>query len=143
MAWRNYEVRGGGDVHVVNEQGGLLPASYATGLVLTGKTRVFAGYFVKLALSSGTEFTGEDSHSLRSALLRLASNLSAVRLALDCAGLDPRWRESGLSENTGYGYFIFHPEAVHMMAAVPAISADHDPLDEMIAEAVSRMRIGW
>lgn len=143
MAWRHYEVRGRGDVPVVIEQGDSLLATYTTGLVSTGKTRVFAGYFVKLVLPSGTEFAGEDEYSRRSALLRLASNLSAVKIDLLCAGIDPRWRESGLSENSGYGYFVFHPEAVHMMDPVPPMPSECDPVDGLIAEAVNGMRIGW
>lgn len=143
MAWRHYEVRGRGDVPVVDELGCTLSARYTTGLVSTGRSRVFAGYFVKLILPSGTEFAGEDEHSLRSALLRLASSMAAVRIDLQCAGLDPRWRESGLSENSGYGYFTFYREAVHMMEPVPAIRDDRDSLAEMIAEAVNGMRIGW
>jgi hypothetical protein len=119
MAWQHYEVRGSGDVRVVVEETGALSARYTTGIISTGKTRVFAGYFVGLVLPSGTEFTGEDEHSLRRALMRLASDLSAVLIELQCAGLDPGWQESGLSENSGYGYFTFYPEAIHMLAAVP------------------------
>jgi len=143
MAWRHYEVRGTGQVMVLDHEGAAIDATYSSGLVSTGKTRVFAGYFVRLVLASGTEFTGEDGHSLRAALLRLSSNISAVRLELRCSGIDPRWRESGLSENSGWGYFIFWPEAVHMMSAVPeSIQADNEALDREIAEAVSSMQIG-
>lgn len=143
MAWRHYEVRGAGDVPVVIEETGAVSARYTTGIVSTGKTRVFAGYFVGLVLPSGTEFTSEDEHSLRRALVRLASNLSAVLIGLQCAGLDPRWQESGLSENSGYGYFTFYPEAVHMLAPVPPMPDRDDAIDRLIVEAVNGMRIGW
>jgi hypothetical protein len=143
MAWRHYEVRSTGDVPVVIEQCDILSATYTTGIVSTGKRRVFAGYFVALVLPSGTEFTGEDEHSLRRALRRLAANLSSVRIDLQCAGLDPRWQESGLSENSGYGYFTFYPEAVHMMASVPPTPDEAVVIDRLIVEAVSQMRLGW
>lgn len=143
MAWRHYEGRSTGDVPVVIEQGDTLSATYTTGIVSTGRTRVFAGYFVGLVLPSGTEFTGEDEHSLRRALRRLAANLSSVRIDLQCAGLDPRWQESGLSENSGYGYFTCYPEAVHMMAPVPQLPEPDAEIDRLIVETVNQMRIGW
>lgn len=142
MAWRHYEGRHTGQVGLINQSGELSAAEYEHGLVATGKTRVFAGYFVRLTLPGGTEFLGEDEHSLRSALLRLSSNMSAVRLAPECSGLDPRWRESGLSENTGYGYFIFYPESVHMMDPVPSTLEVNTGVDVEIRKAVAGMQIG-
>ncbi|WP_242122203.1 hypothetical protein [Sphingomonas lacusdianchii] len=143
MVWRHYEIRGRGTVSVLGDDGVAIDATYNSGLVATGKTRVFAGYFVRLTLPSGTEFLGEDEHSLRSALLRLASNMSAVKLAPQCAGLDPRWRESALSENSGFGYFVFHPEPVHMMDPTPsALGANDTDIEAEIREAVEGMRIG-
>ena len=143
MAWRHYEVRHTGQVVLIDQTGGQITAEYESGLVATGKTRVFAGYFVRLTLPSGTEFLGEDEHSLRSALLRLASNMSAVKLVPQCSGLDPRWRESGLSENSGFGYFVFHPEPVHMMDPTPsALKVNKTDIDGEIREAVAGMRIG-
>lgn len=143
MAWRHYEVRHTGQVVLIDQTGGRITAEYESGLVATGKTKVFAGYFVRLTLPGGTEFLGEDEHSLRSALLRLASNMSAVRLTPQCAGLDPRWRESGLSENSGFGYFVFYPEPVHMMDPMPSkLEAGDGEIDAEIREAVEGMRIG-
>lgn len=143
MTWRHYEVRSRGNIDVTDSGLLYIQASYSLGIVSTGKSRVFAGYYVTLVLASGTEFTGEDEHSLRSALLRLGSNLSAVNLAITCSGLDPRWRESGLSENTGWGYFVFWPEAVHMMSPVPTTAQPpEDDLDRLISEAVAGLRIG-
>lgn len=143
MVWRHYEVRHTGQVVLIDQTGGRITAEYESGLVATGRTRVFAGYFVRLTLPGGTEFLGEDEHSLRSALLRLASNMSAVRLAPQCAGLDPRWRESGLSENSGFGYFVFYPEPVHMMDPMPStLEAGDGGIDAEIREAVEGMRIG-
>lgn len=143
MEWRHYEVRDQGTALVLDKDGVAIDATYSLGLVSTGRSRVFAGYFVKLILATGTEFMGEDEHSLRPALWQLASSLSSVGLELRCSGLDQRWRESGLSVDTGWGYFMFYPEAVHMMAAVPeAVRSEGEALDREISEAVSNMRIG-
>ncbi|WP_156370166.1 hypothetical protein [Novosphingobium sp. Leaf2] len=143
MAWRHYEIRHSGQVELIGQTGKQITATFERGLVATGRTRVFAGYFVRLTLSSGTEFLGEDEHSLRSALLRLSSNISAVKLALCCSGVDPRWRESGLSENSGWGYFVFYPEAVDMMDPVPTtLEVDNAGVDEEIRKAVADIRIG-
>ena len=139
MAWRHYEGRDKGTVAVLDADSLPILTTYEHGIVSTGRTRVF----VRATLPSGTEFTGEDEHSVRSALLRLAFNLSAVNLTLKCSGLDPRWRESGLSENTGWGYFVFDPEVVHMMSPVPQTVGESHDLDREIMEAVSSMRIGW
>lgn len=124
MAWRHYEVRNTGQVGISDHTGRRITAKYERGVVATGRMRVFAGYFVRVTLLSGTEFLGENEHSLRSALLRLASNLSAVKMTLCCSGTDPRWRESALSENSGYGYFVFYPDPVDMMSPIPR-SVEH------------------
>jgi hypothetical protein len=142
MAWRHYETRNEGTVSLCDGKDATVLATYRHGIVSTGRSRVFAGHFVQVILPSGTEFTGEDEHSLRSALLRLASSLSSVDLITTCSGLDPRWRESGLSENTGWGYFVFYPEAVHMMTPIPPSVEKRDALDREKSGTVSGMRIG-
>lgn len=118
MAWRHYEVRITGQVKLTDEQAF---ANFETGFVHTGKSRVFAGYFVRVTTTNGTVFLGEDRHSIRAALSRLAGDMFAVNLILPCSGLDPRWLESGLSQNSGWGYFPPHTEAIHMMCPVPAM----------------------
>lgn len=142
MGWRHYEGRKKGNVLLLDGDGARIHATYEHGLVLTGRSRVFAGYYVCVTLPNETEFTGEDEHSLHSALLRLASNLAAGKLILTCSGLDPRWRQSGLSENTGWGYLPFYPEAVHMMSPIPESVEHVDELDREIREATSDMQIG-
>lgn len=143
MAWRHYETRHEGAISLCSGKGATVVVTYRYGIVSTGRSRVFAGHFIQAVLPSGTEFMGENEHSLRSALLRLASNLSVVNLTTNCSGLDPRWRESGLSENTGWGYFVFWPEAVHIMSPVPpSVDKKDSDLDCEIHEAVSNMQIG-
>jgi len=143
MEWRHNEVRAAGAAILVDRDGLPVTATYKMGIVSTGRSRVFAGHFVKLVLASETEFTGEDEHSMRSALWRLASNLSSVKLELRCSGLDERWWESGLSANTGWGYFATYPKAVHMMTQVQEqVEQETSALDREIKEAVSGMRVG-
>jgi hypothetical protein len=121
MTWCHYETRYEGTIPLRNDKAASAIAAYRYGITSTGRSRVFSGYFVQAVLLSGSEFTGEDKHSLCSALLQLASSLLAADLIITCSGLHPLWRESGLSRNTGWGYFGSRPEAVHMMSPVPPV----------------------
>jgi len=143
MAWRHYEMRGTGETLVLDETGLPVPASYTSGLILTDRTDAFTGYFVKLTLKTGIEFWGEHRRSLRLALKSLASNLDTVALRLRCSGVDPRWHESPLSMDSGWGYFDFYPEAIHMFAPVPQPVLLDDDLDRQITEAVEEMRFNF
>lgn len=119
MDWRHYEVRATGAAVLVTDKGASVAVAYEMGVVATGRTRVWAGYFVRVMLPGETEFSGENERSLRRALRTLAVSLAAMRLELRCVGLDERWSESGLSVDTGWGYIDGHDRAIHMMDAVP------------------------
>ena len=97
------------------------------GEVFTGKTEVFFGYFVRVINPFGEEWLGEDRHSLRKALREAAEASQGGGWTLLAIGLSSEWRESGLSENSGYGYHPAHPErAVHMLEPIPwEGEADH------------------
>ena len=85
------------------------------GVILTGKQRVFAGYFVQVILPDGEAVLAEDPHILWKALAGVEEKLHALGWSLDAIGLSPDWQESGLSANSGYG---FHPNvigAVHFL----------------------------
>jgi hypothetical protein len=138
--WRHYEVRQSGECAVADDAGKKL-VSFDLGIVETGNSRVFAGYFITIRLGSDEHITGEDEGSLIAALWRLARNISARGLRLRCAGLSGQFRESGLSENTGFGYFGRQQKPTHMMDDLPS-DADDDVIDRMIREAVEGMRIG-
>lgn len=143
MKWRHYEAFEWGVAQVRDEAGDPMAAPYSLGCVRTGNSRVFVGYFVQMTLTNGMIFTGEDRRSLRSALRRLASSLADAKLGVRWSGLDQRWQESGLSADTGWGYFELYPEAVHMLAAVPqSLQTKDGQLEQMIAEAISTMKIG-
>ena len=89
------------------------------GVVLTGKQRVFAGYFVQVVLPSGDEVLAEDPHILWKALARVEQKLNALGWSLDAVGLDPNWQESGLSANSAYGYHPDFKGAVHFFEPLP------------------------
>lgn len=139
MEWRHYEVRQADDCEVRSQEGtSLIP--FTMGIVETGKQRVLAGHFVRLLLADRDPITGEDEHSLRAALWRLARNLEPLGLTLNCVGLRAEFSESGLSVDTGWGYWGPHSEPMHMMDRVPA--DEGRDLDDSIREAVDGMQIG-
>lgn len=141
MGWRHYEARQSGDCEAKDEQGASL-LRYDMGIVETGRSRVFTGHFVRLTLSGDRQITGEDEHSLRAALWRLARNLTPFGVTLNCVGLNAAFDESGLSMDTGWGYWGAHSEPMHMMDPPPAEHESLDDLDQMIREAVDDMGIG-
>ncbi len=140
MAWRHYEVRQSHD-YEVQETKGVSLTRFEMGIVETGRTRVFAGHFIRLMLSDREPIIGEDEHSLRAALWRLARNIEPLGLTLNCVGLSAEFNESGLSMDTGWGYWGRHSEPMHMMDPLP-LEEDHpENLDKMIREAVDSMKI--
>jgi hypothetical protein len=125
---------------MVDDTGADRTATYKMGIVETGRSRLFAGYFFTVALGNEQSTTGEDERSMIAALWRLARNLAARGLQLRCVGMSGEFRESGLSENTGWGYFGRYQQPVHMMDEMPS-GADEAALDCLIREAVGGMRI--
>ncbi len=140
MGWRDYEVRQSGDCQVQHDEQTSL-AGYEIGVVATGRSKVFAGHFVRLTLSNGEQITGEDDRSLRGALWRLAREVGAVGLTMSCVGLSAKFSESGLSVDSGRGYWGRHQQPIHMMNAPPVEHVPEDVLDAMISEAVWGIQI--
>ena len=89
------------------------------GLIHTGRARVFHGYFVEVSGPSGETWLGEHRYSLRGALRDAARRLEDDGWSLSAIGLTCDWRETGLSENSGYGY--------HPAFDGPANFLDFDP----------------
>lgn len=108
------------------------------GIVETGRSRVFAGYFFSVRLADDEQITAEDGGSMIAALWRLARNLSARGLRLQCAGMSGKWRESGLSQKTGWGYYGPQQPPMHMLDDMPDDGAD-EALDRAVREAVDQM----
>ena len=90
------------------------------GEVLTGKTEVFWGYFVRVINPSGEEWLGEDRHSLRRALNGASEAAEHHGWSLIAVGCTPEFQETGLSANSGYGYHPARPNRpIHMLEPVP------------------------
>jgi hypothetical protein len=97
------------------------------GEVFTGKTEVFWGYFVRVINPFGEEWLGEDRHSLRRALTQASEAAEHSGWSLIALGCTPEFQETGLSENSGYGYHTAHPDrAVHMLEPIPRQREAHD-----------------
>lgn len=135
--WRHYQTRQSGDCAVF-DQGRERLVAVDMGIVETGRSRVFAGYFFRVRLADNEQITAEDGGSMIAALWRLARNLSARGLHLQCAGMSGKWRESGLSQNTGWGYYGPQQQPMHMLDDMPPDGAD-EALDRAIREAVDQM----
>lgn len=138
--WRHYGVRKFGEC-TVSDDGKEKLVHYEMGVVETGRSRVFAGYFFRVSLADDEQITAEDGGSMIAALWRLARNLLARGLYLQCAGMSSKWRESGLSQNTGWGYYGPQQQPMHMLDDMPEDGGD-ETLDRAIREAVERIRIG-
>ncbi|MFN3677858.1 MAG: hypothetical protein ACK4TC_18025 [Sphingomonas pseudosanguinis] len=138
--WRHYEIRQSGECTVFDDGNEKLVA-VDMGIVETGRSRVFAGYFFRVRLADDEQITAEDGGSMIAALWRLARNLSARGLHLQCAGMSGKWRESGLSQNTGWGYYGPQQQPMHMLDDMPEDGGD-ETLDRAIREAVDGMKIG-
>lgn len=99
----------------------VIDARYELGTVHTGKARVFVGYFTRLNCADGHTSLGGHPHSLRKALQNLVSDglAPAGYELLNCAALDDRWFETGLSANSGFGYL----DGQEDQGSVPMISS--------------------
>lgn len=133
--WRHYEVLQFGECTVSDT-----PAHCDIGIVETGRSRVFAGYFFRIRLADGEEIIAEDGGSMIAALWHLARSLSARGLHLQCAGMSGKWHESGLSQNTGWGYYGPEQQRMHMLDDMPEDGAD-EILGRAIREAVDGMKV--
>ncbi|NLD96362.1 MAG: hypothetical protein GX635_04515 [Synergistaceae bacterium] len=98
---RGYDKRRSGAVH------------RAHGANRTGRSRMFIGYFASVEID-GEPVTGADSSGIVFALRNCAEKLRARGVVLDAPALSERFYESGLSENSGWGYMRDgHDEPVH------------------------------
>ncbi len=113
MSWKKYQPGKSGECDLAFD-GEVVAARYEVGFIETGRSRVFAGYYIRVTSPEGAVWLGEDTRSILGAL-RAAHKVAANdRGALICAGLDDGFYETGLSGNTGYGY-IGRSDAIYMM----------------------------
>ena len=91
----------------------------SSGTVVTGRTEVFWGFFVRIFTPTGEEWLGEDRRSIVAALRAANEAAEADGWSVLAVGLDDGWQESGLSENSGLGYHPAFDRAMHMLEALP------------------------
>lgn len=99
----------------------VIEADVYFGSVVTGRTETFHGYYVEIACPLSEErWRGEDRRRLLNAL-ELASD-AAKQSGWDVVaiGRTPEFKETGLSENSGYGTHPAYPDRhVHMLEPLP------------------------
>jgi hypothetical protein len=94
----------------------ILDAKGGFGIVETGKTEVFHGYYVRIISPMGEDWLGEDRRSMREALRVAAEAAEMSGWTILAVGLSPDWQESGLSANSGWGSHPAYPDRhVHML----------------------------
>lgn len=120
MVWRHYDAKQAGSC-VITHEGAGEAAPYRFGMVATGRSRVFAGFFVEVEVFGKTHVC-ENDWSIREALRGLALELLSLGVTLECAGICNQWSESGLSANTGWGYLPWEDSAVNMMSPLSSDS---------------------
>lgn len=138
MNWRHYESWQTGKTCVIEGKYSYT-CPFEIGQIATGKQRVFHGFFVRIHLHDGTLVTGEDRHTLRDTLFDLNRQLEDRGMLLLAAGLEPRFSESALSFNTGFGYLSDCDHAVHMME-IPT-PRDRNPEPDLYVEALIRQAV--
>lgn len=119
--WHHFWVKNAGMVEL-RIDGETVDGAFEIGLIETGRQRVFHCYFVKVDFG-GRHWIGTDQWSVRSALEKLATTLAGEGIELKCAGLSGNWYETGLSENSGYGYIDEVDRRVFIMELVREVSS--------------------
>lgn len=122
----------------VNAKHDAQPATFDLGIVEKGPRRVFAGYFVEIAILGGERLVAVDENSMVLALGRLQKSILSRGLRLDCVALSGEWFESGLSANSGWGYYGHYERLLHMMSAMPE-EPQGEALDRLIRRVVGKM----
>lgn len=141
MTWQNFEPSQIGKTCVIDGDDAH-DLQFEMGTICTGRLRVFHRYYVKINLPDGSTAIGEDPYNLRASVLDLDSALKRKDMMLLAAGTDSDWLESGLSQNSGWGYFSNATEASHMMSLPPLRHRDSENdefVDRLIKEAVNGM----
>jgi len=139
--WKHYQASRTGRTCVIDHEH-VRDLPYEIGSLNTGRQRVFSRFFVKITLLDGSEVIGEDPYNLRAALNDVDRQLSERGCILVAAGVEPEFAESGLSQNSGYGYLPNVSRAIHMMDLPPPRFRDCDNdefVSRLIEEAVAGM----
>ena len=101
--WLHFEPRIVG-LCVLHHGGSEVKARFQTGLVESGKSRVYEGLYVRVRYGKQPSWLGRDRWCFQEALLEVAMQARQQGFELWCAGMSPNWYETGLSSGSGYGY---------------------------------------
>jgi len=118
MQWKKYHQMHSRTVRLLKDSA-IADVKVTIGNVYTGKQRVFAGFFCQIECN-GLTILKEDRWNLHRSLLEAAKEVSGHGYALDLYGLQSRYSESGLCENSGYGYVPSIRKAVLMIDPIGA-----------------------
>ena len=123
--WLHFEPRIVG-LCVLHNGNAEVEARFQTGLVESGKSRVYEGLYVKVRYGQILSWLGRDRWSFQEALLEVAMKALNDGYELRCAGLSPEWYETGLSSGSGYGYLRDRENegAVHICDPLTARAGD-------------------
>jgi hypothetical protein len=112
--WKTYPDLGNGNCVVVE-------ADVYFGSVFTGRTETFYGYYVEIISPLSEErWRGQHRHSLLKALERVSDIASRCGWDVVAIGRTPEFKETGLSQNSGYGTHPAYPDPhVHMLEPRP------------------------
>ena len=135
MAWRKYETRISRSCEMFGPDG-VVDAVATLGYVATGKQHVFVAYYAQITDNCGQTFLGENDHSMRQALRAAADHAGLAGWLPLLVGVDENFYETGLSENTGYGYLRGRTGPFHMLDAPPAVlKIETAEIEQAITEA--------
>jgi hypothetical protein len=127
MSWEHFDSKASGTCQLQNSTDNTtLNGQYQRGLISTGKSRVFHGYYIKVYLEDGEIIMGTDpnnSDSYTLALKDFNAHLAAKNLRLLVAGNVPEYSESAMSGPAGYGYLPGEKKAVDIMSSYPLDNA--------------------
>ncbi|MBK1642466.1 hypothetical protein CKO12_11370 [Chromatium okenii] len=122
MRWEHFEPKKSGTCQLQKTTDNtILSGEYERGIVTTGKSRVFHGYYVRVDID-GETVTGFDpihSESYHLALQNCNAQLAEKDLRLLVAGNVPEYSESAMSGGSGYGYLPGHKKAIDIMTSYP------------------------
>lgn len=105
MNWEHFQLIDLSNCTVIRAtDGAVLNGWCEIGSILTGKQRVWQGYKAQLEVDDHT-LSARDPHNLIDSLQKLGAQCEALGYQLRVVGLLPGFSESGMSANSGSGYY--------------------------------------
>ena len=118
-SWKHLQIQRSGKCYYIGDSGAL-DGFFDLGLIVTGRSRVFAGVFVQATTPSGEIYCAEDERSFVTALRELRMTLSREGgWLLDAIGCDKRFYQTGLTSGSDWGYHPSCEGAVQIFSRNP------------------------